>query len=284
MRFSRSSSARSSGFGFAILWACASVAAAQSAEITNAFASSAAVPDISVAADGSTRFFSFDPSAGRVALGDVDQTRSAAIGATYGPYGGWTPRASAEGRDGLTRILWTHEDGSAAIWRTMPSGLFASDRYAGIPGMTAIDVAARTETHVLWSGADGAAALQTIDASGKIASQLSLAAYPGWKPLAIADGPDGLTRLLWSNADGRVGLSLISSEEVIATGRYRPVSGWVPLDVSTGEDGSTFILASLQSDEASLWALWSAERTQIATYGRVLGGGFSALPGLTPRR
>ncbi len=230
--------------------------------------------------NGATGFFSFDPLSGRVLFGSVDSSGRKVLSSPYGPYAGWTPIAGAGGRDGVTRVLWNNDDGSAALWLARPEGVQGSYLYPARPGWAALDVAAGADgsTHILWTSSDGVTLLQTINAFGDIASSLSFGPYTGWSATAIADGPDSLTRLLWNNSDGRAGLSLISSDGILTTARYGPVGGWTALDVAVGGDGLTRILRAHADGQMSLWITDDAGK--IATYGPI----YSAPTGLAARR
>ena len=236
--------------------------------------------DLSVAADGSTRFSSFDGSTRRLAFGSVGPDGRVESSPPYGPYAGWTPLAQADGGDGATRLLWTHEDGSTALWLAEPGGVRASFRYLPIFGLTAIDVAAGpgSDTHILWKDTNGAADLWTIDGSGDVARALSFGPYRGWTPLAIGDGPDGLTRLLWSNSDGRAGLSLVSSDGILTTARYESTAGWTTLDVAVGGDGLTRILRAHEDGRFALRVVEAAGEITID------GAVYPAPEGMTARR
>ena len=128
-------------------------------------------------------------------------------------------------------------------------------RFAFVSGLIAVDVAARSETHILLAGADGRAALQTIGPSGNVTRSLSLGPFTGWRATAISDGPDGLTRILWNNLDGRAGISAVSSEGTVNTVRYGPISGWRAVDVAVGGDGLTRILWASDDNRVSLGIL-----------------------------
>ena len=211
--------------------------------------------DVSVAPDGSTRFFSFDAPGGSVTLGAFDPAGGISTGPPLGPFDGWTPRASAVGEDGLTRVLWTHQDGYYALWLAEPQGVRTAFRLAFVSGLIAVDVAARSETHLLLADTNGRAALQTIGLSGTVTNSLSLGPFAGWRASAISDGPDGLTRILWNHLDGRAGISAVSSAGIVNTVRYGPITGWRAVDVAVGGDGLTRILWASDDNRVSLGIL-----------------------------
>lgn len=238
--------------------------------------------DLSIARDGGTRFFSFDPEVGQLTLGAVDRENQIELGKPFGPYDGWTPIASAEGGDGLTRILWRHEDGAAALWLVASFSVSASFRLPVIPRYSPLDVAGGvgSVTHILWTASDGSALLQAVGAAGEVQSSLTLGPYGGWSPTAIADGSDGLTRILWNNSDERVGLSLASSGGIVATRRYTVSEGWKALDIAGG-DFATQVLFSFQDGQTTYWRVLSAD---VGSGGFQYSQVLTALPGLEPRR
>ena len=183
-------------------------------------------------------------------------------GLSRGPYAGWTPWAQADGGDGTTRLLWTHADGSAALWLTDEGGVRASYLYPPGFGLTAADVAAGpgSDTHILWTDTNGTAFLGTIDGSGAVARSVTIGPYPGWTPVAIDDGPDGLTRLLWNSRDGRVGLSQVSADGILRTVRCSSEAGWTAIDVAVGGDGRARIPRVTKTD-GSPFASWTRRET-----------------------
>jgi hypothetical protein len=240
---------------------------------------SGSLVDISVDNNGATRLLMFD-AAGRLVLGSVGPYGQPVFSQPYGPYPGWTPRASADGQDGLTRILWTHDDGSASLW--LAEGLVARGafRYERVGELTATDVAAGpgSDTHILWTGLDGTVVFQTIGSSGEIANAQSFGPYAGWNAVAIADGPDGLTRLLWRKIDGSAGLSVVSSAGILTTFRYQLPEDRTAVDLAVGADGLTQILVALDDGRMSLWIPY--ETGQVERYGPIC----NTPPGLTARR
>ncbi|HEV8118047.1 MAG TPA: hypothetical protein VGQ32_05955, partial [Thermoanaerobaculia bacterium] len=95
---------------------------------------------------------------GRFRSGTVNGSGGKQLGPEYGPYARWTPVAGARGQDGMTRVLWNHEDGSAALWLTRPEGVAAAFSFPAISGWRARDVAGGADgsTRLLWTAADGA--------------------------------------------------------------------------------------------------------------------------------
>jgi hypothetical protein len=223
--------------------------------------------DLAVDPDGATRVLSVDGDNPRVVLERVDIGGNISKVGPFGPYSAWTPTATAAGSD-FTRILWTHDDGSASLWLVNPSGVPASFPYSSLSGRRAIDVAASgSTTHILWTGADGSAEIQAIDGSEAVTKTFAWGPYPGWHATAISDGPDGLTRILWNKSDGTAGVSVVSPDGSFATTRYGPAAGWTALDIAVGGDGVTRVLWANENGRFVLAILDAAG--QLVKYGPI---------------
>lgn len=213
--------------------------------------------DLSVGPDNITRLLRFDRGTGLMALDSLDVAGSISSGALFGPFDGWTARAAATGLDSMTRVLWTNEDGSAALWFTGAAGNQASFRLGPVDGATALDAAAAADgtTHVLWTYADGGMAVWSLDAGGQVSTVSVFGPFPGWTAAAIADGQDGLSRILWTKSDGSSGLWFLGPEGLAATARFGPVPGWSAADIAVGGDGLTRILWIHADGRMAVWTV-----------------------------
>jgi hypothetical protein len=175
----------------------------------------------------------------------------------YGPYEGWSPKAAANGVDSLTRVLWNHLDGSAALWLLGPTGNQASYSFGPAAGWTAVDVSAGSDgtTHLLWTNADGRTEITSVAVTGALVGDATYGPFSGWTAVSISDGADGLTRLLWRNVDGRVGLSLIDASRIVATYRFAPGAGWTARDVAVSADNHARILFANATGQMALWSV-----------------------------
>ncbi|HYT32969.1 MAG TPA: hypothetical protein VEO37_10275, partial [Thermoanaerobaculia bacterium] len=63
-------------------------------------------------------------SDGRVALGVVNETGDVRYGPSYSSPVGLTARRVAAGRDGSARVLFTDDEGGAALWLLSPAAIF----------------------------------------------------------------------------------------------------------------------------------------------------------------
>ena len=212
--------------------------------------------DVSVAADGGTRI-PFTDLDGRAVFRTFDDSGKSTADSPHGPYSGWRARAVADGTDGLTRVLWNHQDGSAALWLLGPAGNQASYRYGPASGWTAVDVSAAGghTSHILWTSSDGRTAVTEVTPSGALVGNTTYGPFYGWTAQSISDGADGLTRLLWSHTDGRVGLSLIADGHIVTTFRFAPGSGWEALDIAVARDNRTRILLVNADGQMALWSV-----------------------------
>ena len=59
----------------------------------------------------------------------------------FGPYPGWTPKSVAAGPDNHTRILWSDQFGTTALWN-LTGYSFTNAEYGPFPGWTAVAVSA----------------------------------------------------------------------------------------------------------------------------------------------
>jgi hypothetical protein len=193
---------------------------------------------------------------GRFRSGTVNGSGGKQLGPEYGPYARWTPVAGARGQDGMTRVLWNHEDGSAALWLTRPEGVAAAFSFPAISGWRARDVAGGADgsTRLLWTAADGAVSLWTVDSTGA-RTGLEFGPFPGWAAAAIAEGPDGRTRILWNSTDGRSGISFVGSFGALETGRYASSAGWSSVDLAVGGDNHTRVLRTNQDGAIAVWRI-----------------------------
>ena len=218
------------------------------------------VLDLSVGPDGGTRLLRLDGSSGQVALDSVNGDGAVSRGSGFGPYQGWTARRASAGSDGLTRVLWTNDDGSAALWLVGPDGNQASFRLGPAAGWRAIDVAASVPgtTHLLWTDADGRIALWAVENSGRVSTGPAYGPYAGWTAAAIADGEDGLSRVLWNRFDGASAISLFGPDGLLASYPFGPVAGWTAADIAVGADLQTRILWTHQDRRMALWRVDAA--------------------------
>jgi hypothetical protein len=235
--------------------------------------------DLSVGSDNNPHIVSGDAD-GRAIFQTVGRSGASVPGGAFGPYSGWIPTAVADGADGLTRVLWNNEGGSAALWLTGRQGNEASHRLDRPSGLLATDVAASIAgvTHVLWADADGRVAISSVDNSGRTSTGPTYGPYPGWTVVAAADGPDGVTRVLWHHLDGRTAISFTRDGSLLASYGFEAVAGWTAQDIAAGGDGLTRVLWSHEDRRLALWIIGSTGT--VSTRGPV----YAAPEGMTAGR
>ncbi|HEY6928928.1 MAG TPA: YCF48-related protein [Thermoanaerobaculia bacterium] len=211
--------------------------------------------DLTVANNGLARLLSIDANDERLTLDNVDSAGTVSREGPYGPYDGWTASRLAAGSDGLTRILWNNEDGSAALWLYGPKGNQASYHLEPLAGQRALDVTSLSAagSRILWSGDGGRVTFTTIDKTGNVYTTPPFGPYRDWQAVAAADGADGFTRVLWNKVDGSTALSFFGAEGLVISYRFAPASGWMAVDLTVGADGQVRILWTHDDGRLALW-------------------------------
>jgi|GEM_PF-2414319 len=115
-------------------------------------------------------------------------------------------------------------------------------------------------THLLCTKADGQMALWNVSTADGKAAQRVCGPYSGWTAQAVADGPDGLSRVLWTNANGQVSVwHLDSLLGTFTHAEYGPYPGWTAVGVSVGPDNTDHILWNHTSGLMSFWSIGAAD-------------------------
>ena len=164
---------------------------------------------------------------GQATLWRVNPDASFSPGPSYGPYtdagGTWQAAALATGPDGVSRILWRNPDGRATLWHVYADGSTDTSapygRYTDIGGTwqaTAVSVGPDNVAHILWHNPDGRATLWQVNADGSFRISQTYGPYTDagglWQAVALAAGPDIVSRLLWRNPDGRATLWQVNAD------------------------------------------------------------------------
>ena len=173
----------------------------------------------------------------------------------------WHAAALATGPDGKSHILWTNPDGRVILWTVDDAGNFTYAAYGpyqdGAPNTPwsakAISMGADNVVHILWTNPDHRVILWNVDAAFNFTNALFGPYDDGapntfWNAMALATGPDNVTRLLWNNPDGRVILWNVNSAfgfTYHVFGPYNdgsPNTPWSASAVSVGPDNMTHLL------------------------------------------
>ena len=115
-------------------------------------------------------------------------------------------------------------------------------------------------THLLCTKADGQMSLWNVSSADGKATQQVCGPYDGWTAQAVADGPDGLSRVLWTQTSGQISVwHLDSLLGTFVHAEYGPYPGWTAVSVSVGSDNTDHILWNHTSGQMSLWSIGAAD-------------------------
>ncbi|MGO8671028.1 MAG: protease pro-enzyme activation domain-containing protein [Capsulimonadaceae bacterium] len=196
---------------------------------------------------------------GTLSLWSYSTTSGAYTQNSYGPFGGWTAKAIADGPDGMTRVLWVSTSGAAAIWSVNDAtGSYTQNAFGPYKGWSAtgLTVGADNTTHVLWTNGAGTASIWNYNTGTGSYNQNTYGPFTTWNANAVADGTDGQTRVLWSNTAGNVSVwSLNNTTGAFTQNAYGPFGGWSATALSVDANSTTHLLWVSTSGNASLWNL-----------------------------
>ncbi len=132
------------------------------------------------------------------------------------------------------------------------------------------------KAHLLWTSVSGAMYLTSVDGAGNVRLGPSYGPFAGWTALAIADAPDGSTRVLWRANDGRFSISVhhgLAMGEVV---RFAAIPGRAAADITVGNDGNARVLL--------LGGDGTAEVATVDALGSLANARTHANAGFRPRR
>ncbi len=178
--------------------------------------------------------------------------------AVYGPFSGWTAKATAAAPDGTNWLLWTNTNGTAALWHVtaLTSTGYTATQYGPFANYAAVSLSVDTggNPRLLWDKSDGTASLWTLagDVFGSF-THTEYGPFPGWTAKAVASGPTQ-TDLLWTNTDGSATFWNVTGRGDTDT-VYGPYAGWNAEALSVGPDDKGHLLWDNMNGQASLWAL-----------------------------
>ncbi len=171
--------------------------------------------DLSVRADGQTNVLWTDAD-GRMLIARVSTSGAVADGPVYGPTGGWSAVAIADGPGGDAWVLWRAAHGRTGLSLHRDGAKVASYTYEAYLDWSAQDVAVAADgrPRLLRTSPGGLASVVTIDAAGRLTAGRRYE-LPGFTPRRIAAGADGSTRLLFGSDDGQGELLLLDSDNTL---------------------------------------------------------------------
>jgi uncharacterized repeat protein (TIGR03803 family) len=159
---------------------------------------------------------------------------------------GFAPAYALQSGDGTSAALV--EGSSGLVYgTTADGGVYSAGELFQV-------VVSHLSVHLLWDNANGAASLWNYSPNGGLFAQNTYGPYTGWTAKAVADGPDGDTRVLWTNTDGRLSVwSLDNMTGSFTQNTFGPYPGWIATAVSAGPDNTAHILWNNTDGTASVW-------------------------------
>jgi hypothetical protein len=125
-----------------------------------------------------------------------------------------------------------------------PTIAYADDHVTHIPAAMPL----------LWANTDGTAAVWNLSDATPDQTYALYGPYSGWTPKAVAQGPNGSTRLLWTNSDGRAALwNLADAHPNVTCLEYGPYPGWTAMALAVGPDNAAHLLWDNADGRVSLW-------------------------------
>jgi photosystem II stability/assembly factor-like uncharacterized protein len=201
---------------------------------------------VDLAVSGADSHILWKGADGSAVLQTIDASGNVTKTLSLGPYAGWRATAISDGLDGLTRILWNKDDGTAGISVVSSDGGLTTSRFGPAAGWQASDLAVGGDglTRLLWSSLDGRVVLGILDATGKLIQYGDIKRSPaGQFPSRIASGLDGLSRILFSGSDGSSRLWLMTPAGAL--------QGEIPLDPGSGLDISEDAIRTFEIEDTA---------------------------------
>ena len=139
------------------------------------------------------------------------------------------------------------------------------------------------QTHILWHSPDGRATVWTVNADNSFSTSQAYGPYVDadgiWQAVALATGPDGVSRLLWHNPDGRATVWRVNADNSFSTsqayGPYVDADGiWQATAISVGPDNIAHLLWHNPDGRATVWRVNADNSFSTSqAYGPYVDGG-----------
>ncbi len=158
----------------------------------------------------------------------------------------WTS-AQDSARDGLGSVGHFQFPTIVAGKVYVPTGDGRIIAYGLLPG-------AQPQTaNILWDRTDGTMSMWDVAADNSF-SHREYGPYSGYTAQAVADGPDGRTRVLWDRSDGTMSVwNLDNVAGAFTHHEFGPYAGYTAKAVSVGADNTTHVLWDNSSGLTSVW-------------------------------
>ncbi len=174
----------------------------------------------------------------------------------YGPYAGWTARATAAAPDGTNWLLWTNTNGTASLWHVtaLTATGYSATQYGPYPGYRTVSLSVGSDgsPHLLWDKTDGTALLWTVSPTNGTFTYTTYGPYTGWTANAVASGAT-VTDLLWNKTDGTASGYRIAANGSLTYHLFGPYPGYTATALSVGPDDGAHLLWDKTDGTALLW-------------------------------
>ncbi len=189
----------------------------------------------------------------------------------YGPFSGWTAKATAAAPDGTNWLLWTNTNGTAALWHVtaLTASGYTATQYGPYAGYTAVSLSVGSDgsPHLLWDKTDGTALLWTVNPANGSFTYTTYGPFSGWTASAVASGAT-VTDLLWNKTDGTASGYRIASDGSLTYHTFGPYSGYTAKSLSVGPDDGAHLLWDKTDGTALLWSVdFSSGAFTYTSYG-----------------
>ncbi len=176
----------------------------------------------------------------------------------YGPFSGWTARATAAAPDGTNWLLWTNTNGTASLWHVtaLTATGYTSTQYGPYAGYSAVSLSVGSDgsPHLLWDKTDGTALLWTVNTANGSFTYTSYGPYAGWTANKVASGAT-VTDLMWTNVNGTAaGWRINNADGTYALHAFGPYPGYTATALSVGSDDGAHLLWDKTDGTALLWS------------------------------
>ncbi len=193
----------------------------------------------------------------------------------YGPFSGWTARATAAASDGTNWLLWTNTNGTAALWHVtaLTASGYTATQYGPYAGYTAVSLSVGSDgsPHILWNKTDGTALLWTVNPANGSFTYTTYGPYSGWTANAVASG-NTVTDLLWTNTNGTADGYRIAANGSLTQHTFGPYAGYAAKSLSVGPDDGAHLLWDKTDGTALLWNVdFSSGAFTYTSYGPFSG-------------
>ena len=203
---------------------------------------------------------------------NADSTYASAV---YGPFSGWTARATSAAPDGTNWLLWTNTSGQISLWHVtaLTASGYTSTQYGPYPGYQAVSLSVGGDgsPHILWDGTNGTELLWTVNKTTGTFTDTAYGPFAGWTANQVASGAT-VTDLLWTNTNGAADGYRIAANGSLTTHTFGPYPGYAAKSLSVGPDDGAHILWDNTNGAALLWNVdFSSGAFTYTSYGPFSG-------------